>query len=275
MAGTTGPTQTAGRHPHGGPENSPLGVSGPPPPAQKARRRLRLPPGRLIQLGAAAALLLVGCGFWALYGSNWFRIERVSTEGARVLTDKQILRAAAVPEGEPLLSVDRDAVERRLLARLPRLAEADVVRAWPDGIGLHVTERRPELVLKKAGKYVEVDADGVRFAASPTRPRNVPLLAMQAQKPDDRSYFGVKRLRKEAVRVASALPAQVAAQTRVVKVRSYDHISLELNDGRIVLWGSGERGAPKAASLLALMKASKNAQYFDVSVPSAPAASGS
>jgi cell division protein FtsQ len=242
---------------------------------QKARRRLRLPARRLIQLGAVAALLLVGFGFWALYGSNWFRIERVSADGARVLTDKQILHAAAVNEGEPLLSVDREAVEKRLLATLPRLAKADVVRAWPDGIGLHVTERRPELVLRKAGKYVEVDAEGVRFATSATRPRNAPLLVMRAQESETESHFGVKRLRKEAVRVASALPARVAAETRVVKVRSYDHISLELNDGRIVLWGSGDRGESKSASLLALMKAAKNAQYFDVSVPSAPAASGS
>lgn len=275
MAGTTGSTQTAGRRPQGGPENNSQEVSGPPPPVQKARRRLRLPARRLIQLGAAAALLLVGFGFWALYGSNWFRIERVSADGARVLTDKQILHAAAVNEGEPLLSVDREAVEKRLLATLPRLAKADVVRAWPDGIGLHVTERRPELVLRKAGKYVEVDAEGVRFATSATRPRNAPLLVMRAQESETESHFGVKRLRKEAVRVASALPARVAAETRVVKVRSYDHISLELNDGRIVLWGSGDRGESKSASLLALMKAAKNAQYFDVSVPSAPAASGS
>lgn len=271
-----GPTKTADRYPReSGPAGTPEAVSGPPPPVQKARRRLRLPVIRVVQLCVAAALLLTGFCVWALYGSNWFRVERISADGARVLTEEQVLRAAAVPEGEPVISVDREATEERLLAKLPRLAKADVVRAWPRGIGVNVAERSPELVLKTAGKYVEVDADGVRFATTPTRPKGAPLLVMDLQETAGMSHFGAKRLRKEAVQVAAALPEKVATVTRSVEVRSYDHISLELADGRSVLWGSSERGASKATSLLALMKASKGAKHFDVSVPSAPAASGS
>lgn len=80
---------------------------------------------------------------------------------------------------------------------------------------------------------------------------------------------------REAVRVAGAIPAAVGRDTLVVKVRSYDDISLELRDGRIVSWGSGEKGAAKARTLTALMKASPRARHFDVSVPTAPASSGS
>ena len=80
---------------------------------------------------------------------------------------------------------------------------------------------------------------------------------------------------REAVRVAGAIPAAVARATRSVKVRSYDDISLELNGGRTVAWGSSEKGAAKARTLTALMKASPDARYFDVSVPTAPASSGS
>jgi cell division protein FtsQ len=60
-----------------------------------------------------------------------------------------------------------------------------------------------------------------------------------------------------------------------VRVRSYDSITLELTGGRTVLWGSGEQEAAKAKSLTALMKAAEDAEHFDVSVPSAPASSGS
>jgi cell division protein FtsQ len=87
--------------------------------------------------------------------------------------------------------------------------------------------------------------------------------------------FGEDRLVREAVRVAGGIPAAVARTTRSVKVRSYDDISLELNDGRTVAWGSSEKGATKARTLTALMKAAPDARHFDVSVPTAPASSGS
>ena len=41
------------------------------------------------------------------------------------------------------------------------------------------------------------------------------------------------------------------------------------------MWGSGEDGPAKARALTALMKASPKAGHFDVSAPTAPAASGS
>jgi cell division protein FtsQ len=75
--------------------------------------------------------------------------------------------------------------------------------------------------------------------------------------------------------VAGAVPPSVARRTDAVKVRSYDDISLELSDGRTVAWGSGEKGAEKARTLTALMKAAPDARHFDVSVPTAPASSGS
>ncbi|MEU0061402.1 cell division protein FtsQ, partial [Streptomyces sp. NPDC006334] len=87
--------------------------------------------------------------------------------------------------------------------------------------------------------------------------------------------FGEARLVREAVRAAGALPAAVARDARLVKVRSYDDISLDLSGGRTVAWGSAEKGAAKARTLTALMKASPDARHFDVSVPTAPASSAS
>ena len=60
----------------------------------------------------------------------------------------------------PLISVDTGAVEDRLRAALPRIDSVDVVRSWPHGIGLKVTERKPVLLIEKGGKFIEVDADG-------------------------------------------------------------------------------------------------------------------
>ena len=86
----------------------------------------------------------------------------------------------------------------------------------------------------------------MRFATVSEAPKGVPLLELAPSSTRSPAAslrrFGEDRLVREAVRVAGDLPAAVARETRLVKVRSYDDISLELSDGRTVAWGSGENG---------------------------------
>ncbi|MGW2522244.1 cell division protein FtsQ/DivIB [Streptomyces sp. NPDC001617] len=250
--------------------------SGPP-----LARRLRPPRLRLRTIIIlAVTLVLLGAGsVWLLYGSKWLRVERVSVSGTGVLTPTQVREAAEVPVGAPMISVDTDAIETRLRTKLPRIDTVDVVRSWPHGIGLKVVERTPVLIVQKGGNFVEVDHEGVRFATVSRAPNGVPALELRPSSSGSAAAslrrFGEDRLVREAVRVAGSLPAGVRHETRTVKVRSYDDISLELNGGRTVAWGSSERGAMKARMLTALMKAAPDARHFDVSVPTAPASSGS
>ncbi|MER7401239.1 FtsQ-type POTRA domain-containing protein [Streptomyces sp. NPDC000070] len=248
--------------------------SGPPPLLRSRRARLRA----LVILG----LVLVFLGtptVWLFYGSEWLRAEHVSVSGTRVLTSAQVEAVADVPLGEPLISVDTDAIEARLRQKLPRIDSVDVVRSWPRGIDLKVVERTPVLIVQKGRKFIEVDDEGVRFATVSQAPKGVPALELTLSRSSSAAAslrrFGESRLVREAVGVARAVPAAVARDTRSVKVRSYDDISLELRDGRTVVWGSSEQGAAKARTLTALMKATPGARYFDVSVPTAPASAGS
>ncbi|WP_030347866.1 cell division protein FtsQ/DivIB [Streptomyces sp. NRRL S-1022] len=242
-------------------------------------RRLRSPRLRAIVVLAAVLVLLGAGGAWALYGSKWLRIEHVSVSGTRVLTPAEVRAAAAVPVGNPMISLDTDGIEARLRRKLPRIDTVDVVRSWPHGIGLKVVERTPVLLVRKGGKFVEVDDEGVRFATVSQAPNGVPMLELSASRtgPGAASFrrFGTAGLVREAVRVAGDLPGSVARATRAVQVRTFDAISLDLGDGRTVVWGSGENGRAKARALTALMKAAPGARHFDVSVPTAPASSGS
>nr|WP_106974988.1 FtsQ-type POTRA domain-containing protein [Streptomyces katrae] len=222
-----------------------------------------------------AAVLLVGGGSWVLYGSSWFRIEKVTASGTQVLTPGQVLAAAAVPVGAPLATVDTDEIADRVRSRLPRVDSVDVVRAWPHGIGLKVTERKPVLLIRKDAKFVEVDASGVRFDTVPKAPAGVPVLELSAAQSPSGRRFDEERLLHEAVGVAGDLPEAVAKETVQVKVGSYDSVVLELTRGRTVVWGSGEQGEAKGRALTALLKAAPKADHFDVSVPTAPAVSGS
>ncbi|MGK5694127.1 cell division protein FtsQ/DivIB [Streptomyces sp. URMC 128] len=248
--------------------------SGPPPVRRLRRRHLRV----IVILGLALVFLGIPT-VWLFYGSDWLHAEHVSVSGTRVLTADQVEAAADVPLGKPLISVDTEAIETRLRQELPRIDSVDVVRSWPHGIDLKVVERTPVLIVQKAGKFVEVDKEGVRFATVSEAPKGVPALELTLSRSSSAAAslrrFGEARLVREAVGVARAVPAAVARDTRTVKVRSYDDISLELRDGRTVAWGSSEKGAAKARTLTALMKASSGARYFDVSVPTAPASSGS
>ncbi|MFD4246779.1 cell division protein FtsQ/DivIB [Streptomyces sp. NPDC058525] len=279
MAGAT----TAQRGtPGSGPSARKGGGSPKPPKAPKPSRGSGpLAPGALLRrrgpllAALAAAVLLAGGGTWVLYGSSWLRVEKVTAAGTDVLTPEQVLSAAAVPVGAPMVSVDTDEIESRVRGRLSRIDSVDVVRAWPHGIGLKVTERKPVLLIKKDANFVEVDASGVRFDTVPKAPAGVPVLELNAKQSPSARRFDEERLLHEAVLVAGSLPEPIAKETAQVKVGSYDSVVLLLSGGRTVVWGSGEQSEAKGRALTALLKAAPKAAHFDVSVPTAPAVSGS
>jgi cell division protein FtsQ len=229
----------------------------------------------MIVILSLVVALAGGGAVWLLYGSPWLRVTHVSVSGTRVLTVAQVREAAGVRIGSPLISFDTDAIEARLRRKLPRIDSVDVVRSWPHGIGLKVTERTPVLLVGNGGKFVEVDKEGVRFATVSQPPKGVPALELTVSTSAGARRFGTDRLLRAAARVAQDVPAVVARDIRTVRVRSYDSILLELSGGRTVMWGSSEKGRAKAATLTALMKAARDARHFDVSVPTAPASSGS
>ncbi|MBT2399922.1 FtsQ-type POTRA domain-containing protein [Streptomyces sp. ISL-100] len=254
---------SAARPPHG-----PAGRGG-------AGRRFRLPGRGVLILVLVLAVLGTGGGIWVLYGSSWLRVEQVKASGTQVLTPNEVLDAAAVPVGAPLISVDTDDIEDRLRRKLPRIDSVEVVRSWPHGIGLKVTERKPVLLMKKGANFIEVDDESVRFATVAKAPAGVPLLELVSGDSPSLRRFGADRLLREAVRVTGDLPETVAPDVRTIQVGSYDSITLGLGGDRTVIWGSAEQGEAKARALKALMKAAPGAGHFNVSAPTAPAASGS
>lgn len=243
------------------------------PPGRAPGRRLGVRARLLIAAGAVA--LVGGAALWLLYGSPWLRVREVSVSGTDVLSAREVRTAAAVPLGSPLVSVDTGAVSKNTRGALTRIESLEIDRSWPRTLTIKVTERKPVLVQEKGGKFDEVDAHGVLFATVGSAPRGIPKLDLDAGDAPSLRRFGTDRLLREAARVAGDLPPSVAPKVRTVKIRSYDAVSLLLSDGRTVEWGSGEKGEAKARALTALMKAAPKAGHFDVSVPIAPAVSGS
>ncbi len=211
-------------------------------------------------LVALLVLLLAGGGLWLVFGSSYLSVQGAYVTGTDHLRPGQVERAAAVPLGEPLATVDLDRIRTRVEALAP-VASADVTREWPDQVRIVVTEREPVAVVDIGGRLRGLDADGVVFRDYARPPRNLPRLQTAGD-------ADAEALREGAL-VVAALPGDLASDVDQVSVATVDEITLELRDGRQVTWGSAEQTEQKAAVLGELLDAVR-AEHYDVSVPSQP-----
>jgi cell division protein FtsQ len=206
-------------------------------------------------------LVLVAATGWAVvYHSPLLDTRKVAVGGLGLLPRDQVAHVAAVPIGEPLASVDLDAIRARVAA-IPRVASVRVERDWPHTVRISVRERVTALVMPDAGRYAEIDKDGVRFGTVDAAPPGVPVVKADANTVSPQTLRGV-------VQVVSALPPPVAQRVRDITARTRDDIVLVLDKGETVLWGGADASDRKALVLAALLP--RPAKFYDVSAPDAP-----
>jgi cell division protein FtsQ len=221
---------------------------------QDSRRR------RLIRLGigVAAGAILIAL-VWLLAFSPALSARAVRVTGVKVLTRAQVLDAAAVTLGTPLVWVDPGAVADRV-AGLPPVDSVRVVRSWPNAVAIEVTERKPRLAIAYGSGYLLADAKGVVFRAVGHPP---PGLIRVDGDPDDQQVLvdvGV---------VVSSLSPATAAKVSSIDAQGPDAIVLRLRDGSRVMWGSAEESDLKSDVIDELLELVGS--RFDVSAPSHPA----
>lgn len=238
--------------------------------AERTRRRFQRRQWRRRWLAwryVVAAVLLVAAfagGLYAVYFSTWLSIQGVEVTGTDTLTEEQVQRAAKVPEGDPLATVDLGAIRARVEA-LESVRSADVTRQWPDHVLVEVEERVPVAVVEIAGTIRGVDADGVLFGAYRREPDDLPVVTAGADA-DSESL-------REGATVVASLPDDLVDRVTRIEVGSVDEIRLVL-DGRperVVVWGSAADSDLKAEVLGGLLQ--QPARVYDVSVPSRPTTS--
>jgi cell division protein FtsQ len=204
---------------------------------------------------------LVAGGVWLVFFSSVLAVSGVQVTGTRLVSADAVRRAAAVPTGSPLATVDLGAVTARV-ERLVAVDSVDVSRAWPDQVRIDVTERRAVAVVEppQGGRLRGIDASGVAFRGYAARPRGLPVIRRGAHTETDALA--------EAATVAGSLPRALAAKVAYVRVRTVDRISLELRNGPTVLWGSADDSSQKARVLAVLL--GQQARFYDVSVAGQP-----
>ncbi|MBE9374255.1 FtsQ-type POTRA domain-containing protein [Saccharopolyspora sp. HNM0983] len=205
------------------------------------------------------ALAVVTVLVLVLYFSPLLGVREVRVTGGSI-PERDVLDAAGVEPGTPMLRVDESAVRERL-ARVPAVADVAVELSWPSEVLLRVVERAPQGFLAEPGGVRLVDASGVLFGRAQQPPDGLPQL-----------HAAGGPQRAEGVRtgaaVLAALPRDVHAQLRAVHAEKPSDIHLVLQDGRRIHWGDAAEMQRKAAILPTLL--SRSGDVYDVTTPALP-----
>ncbi|MCW5953762.1 MAG: FtsQ-type POTRA domain-containing protein, partial [Propionibacteriaceae bacterium] len=188
---------------------------------QRRRRWLRWLWLTLALAALAGVVYLVGF-------STVLAVARVEISGADVASEQEVSQAAAVEIGTPLVRLDVAGIAERV-AGLPPVAEVSVTRQWPDQVTIAITEREARLAIPSGSGYLVADASGVVFDTANSRPKG--LVLVEADPRDQRAVA-------DAGVVFSSLSEKTAKKVTMVQARGRDSITLRLEKGIRVFWGS-------------------------------------
>lgn len=199
------------------------------------------------------AVPVVGAIAWLVFFSSVLAVENVRVVGIEGPPADEVIAAAAIPVGTPLVRVDTAQAQAGVLS-LPWAASVEVRRGWPNEVVLAVTVRVPIAIL--AGSTSAVDASGKTFDPVGVRPASLPSVSAQG--------VGLEA----STAVLAGLPADIAARVVSVSATTRDDVGLVLKSGAVVRWGSAEQPDFKAEVLRALLRHKR--EVYDVTAPELP-----
>jgi cell division protein FtsQ len=213
---------------------------------------------------ALAGLAIVAGAAWALLGSRFLVVRSVEVSGTGPLISKsQVLAAARVPMGQPLIRIDDAAVARRV-GQLRQVESAHVSTHWPSTIVISVRPRTPVFVVAADGSYQVIDRFGVSLGTAPHRPAGLPALTVGAPGQQPGTLRGNPAVAAAAT-VLTELPPRVGRQVRAVTAPTASDVSVRLTAGTVIVWGDTGQARLKARELSILMRT--HARLYDVSGP--------
>jgi cell division protein FtsQ len=229
------------------------GPADPKPVARGAVRGLNL-----VLLSLLLVVAITGVGL-ILYFTPLMSARGIIVNGLGAVTRDEVLDAAHVKLGTPLLQINTDGIADRVAA-IRRVASAHVQRDYPSALMITVVERVPVVVKDLTDGPHLFDRDGVDFATGPPPP-GLPYIDVDNPGPADPAT-------KAALAVLTALRPEVVGQVSRIAAPSVASITLTLTDGRTVIWGTNDRTEEKAQKLAALL--TRPGRTYDVSSPDLP-----
>jgi len=206
-----------------------------------------------------AVVAIIAGVTWALLGSKFLVVRSITVDGAPDIPRSQVITAAGVRAGTPLIRISTGTVARRV-ERLTLVESARVTRSWPNAITIAIVERTAVLKVRDGDGWDLVDRFGVVLHQVQHRPHGLPRLRTSTA-PDllrgNPAVFAAATVERE-------LPAQLAAKVRSIAAPTADTVTLYLRHGRTVVWGDTSQTAVKARELAILMRGQARLPSSDV-----------
>lgn len=229
----------------------------------QGRRRLRI----LIALVIASVLAVAV--WWVIVRSPLFDVDGIEVVGAGRVDVDQVIAAAGIDRGEPLVEVDVEAAE----AAVADLPWVDTVRAdvgLRGEVTLELTERVPVAALRGEEGWLVVDVHGrVLDRRSSLEGVNV-IIDGPSWSVDPGGWVGERAL--PAIELAAALPAGIAS--KIASIADGEENGLELvlfGGGRVVIGSTDELDAKFHSTLTMLTQVDLRClDRIDVRAPAVP-----
>lgn len=155
-----------------------------------------------IAASMAGVPTMAGQHIAAVAADAGFQVRRVDVRGVENLNELKVYERALAQRDQAMPTVDLVALREQLL-ELSWVKDARVSRQLPDTLVIDIVERRPHAVLRKAEKFVLIDAEGHELE---------PVTAQQAK---GRLILSGPSAGKQVAKLAHLLDASPAIRPQV------------------------------------------------------------
>ncbi len=231
----------------------------------QVRRRHR----RVWLISGAGVLVLLAILGAVLYFSPVLAIQQIKVTGTDLLEQSRAEELLEPVIEEPLPQVGQRTVED-LLAGEPAVDTVRVHAEPPNSLSVEIVEHQPVAMVPEGEGRVLYSASGEALATLTGERASTYQLPSVSSVDDvsDPEVFDV------ITSVLGTLPEPIRTRMESASAETVDSVTLQLTDGRTVLWGNADKGARKAQVLEALLNVPENEeapiQEFDVSTPDRP-----
>jgi cell division protein FtsQ len=242
--------------------------------AQALRPAFRPPSARaLVAIGAVVGFL--GLLYLVARETPLFALRTVEVTGAPPAVRDAVRNAAAAWEGESLVALDGDELQRRLQA-LPTVRSLRYDRAFPNTLEIAVVPERAAAVVRRGREAWVVSERGrIIGALDPERRKRLPRIRVAAGDLQAGAFLADERARL-AVTAATHLPRRFPVRVRAIRARD-DGVTLVLATDTQVRLGRPSELPLKIAVAARVLRSLPESErlglaYLDVTVPERPVA---
>ena len=236
-----------------------------------AFRRPRL---RTVLIAVPLVVAALAAGYFAWFrNSSLVAVSDVRIEGVTI--DAERIDAALTDEAESMTTLNFDAARLEAATGVfPTVAAVDADPDFPSGVVIHVTERRPALLVNAGGDVVPVAGDGTLL-----RGLELGDAADSLPQIDVSDLGGVTRLSGAPLAQAQIAGAAPQELRPLIEGISYDEdrgVEVTMSGDIPIRFGTGGAAAEKWAAAAAVMADPhlKSLTYLDVRVPERPSVGG-